>query len=143
MTFDAEKETAAEAVGVETDVQPSALLFEVSVDADAGGRLSDGVIVAVLFGTPGEVQSGAVRFVSPGQSGVDDVFTIATDGHETTVRGVEKALRVDFTRAKLFERKDQRRTVLSGHICVAAGQPTIPSYLGRPDSLPPPPPPLT
>lgn len=65
LSLDTEQNTACEALGLEADIEATALLLEVLEDLDTSRGFTNSEIVAVVFGSPREVESRAECLITP------------------------------------------------------------------------------
>jgi hypothetical protein len=113
----AKQNATGQTLCLETNVKTTGLLDEVFEDLDTCCGFSDGVIIAIIFRTPDEIQRGTERLVSPRQGCVDDEFPVPANRDESTVGGVEEGLGINFAGSEIFRWEGNRVVVFQGSIC--------------------------
>lgn len=107
-----EKNATGQAISLKSNVKTTRLFSKVLVDLDSRRRLANGKVVAIFLRGPDEVKRGTKRFVTPRQSGVDNVLAVTADGNETSIGRVDQSLRVDFAGSEILGRQRNGITVL-------------------------------
>lgn len=68
LSLDTEQNTACEALGLEANIETAALLLKVLEDLHTSRGFTNSEIVAIVFGSPREVESRAECLIAPRQS---------------------------------------------------------------------------